>query len=110
MGLRNGEGSAGFRTFVLQPYFPAGINTCRMSHTSLYGAIVSDWKREGEKITWHVYVPVNTETTLFFPEGAKDIIENGDGSVKKVVQGSSGLCYEKSGSGDHIFEFSLNAD
>ena len=47
-------------------------------HDSPYGRIVSNWKRDGEKLTMEVTVPPNTTATIFVPaEDATGVSESG---------------------------------
>jgi alpha-L-rhamnosidase len=50
----------------------------RSSHKSVYGEIVSDWKRENGKFHLQVKIPCNTEATVVLPNG--DIHEVGSGT------------------------------
>ncbi len=54
----------GFRHIVMRPVMPPGLDSARASRQSLYGTILSDWKRTGSGLDWEVTVPVNTTATL----------------------------------------------
>ena len=37
------------------------------SYDSVYGTIVSNWKREGDTFTWNFTIPANTTATVCLP-------------------------------------------
>jgi alpha-L-rhamnosidase len=57
----------GFKHIILRPNFIAGLERFKAQHFSPYGRILSEWKRNGGKITYNVTVPPNTMATLYFP-------------------------------------------
>jgi len=47
-------------------------------HVSPYGRIVSNWKREGDKLTMEVTIPANTTATIHVPaKDATGVTESG---------------------------------
>jgi alpha-L-rhamnosidase len=54
----------GFKHFFLRPEFPAELEWVRTWHQSPYGRIVSEWKRQGPKITVTCEVPNGSSATL----------------------------------------------
>ena len=57
----------GFRRFVLQPHLGKGLDHARASYRTLHGEIRSEWKLEGERLTWSVVVPPNTSARILVP-------------------------------------------
>jgi hypothetical protein len=57
----------------------------------LYGAIVSEWKKEGNVFTLYVTIPANTKATVYIPGAAgKQVTENGKAvQVKSYVKGAA---------------------
>jgi alpha-L-rhamnosidase len=54
-------------------------------HDSPYGRIVSNWKREGQKLTMEVSVPANTTATVYVPtKDATGVTESGTPATKAV--------------------------
>ena len=69
---------AGFKHIAMQPDFSVDeIDDIDASYQSIYGRIVSRWKKDHEKLFWHVEIPANTRATLRMP----------DGTVKEVGSG-----------------------
>jgi hypothetical protein len=55
----------GFKHFFLRPEFPKELDWVRTWHQSPYGRIVSEWKREGTKISVTCEVPAGSSATLW---------------------------------------------
>ncbi len=54
----------GFKHFFLRPQFPKELDWVRTWHQTPYGRIVSEWKRDGSKISLTFDVPPGTSATL----------------------------------------------
>ena len=106
LGLKNEGHSAGYREFVLQPFFAEGINEVNTSHLTMYGRIISSWVRKGDIVIWNVTVPVNTQATLCFPQNAKDIQPNETLSNNLSAAGEDVGYTIRLGSGNYRFSFS----
>ena len=89
---------------------PVGdLTWVKAHHDSLYGRIVSNWKREGRKLTMEVTIPANTTATVFVPaKDATGVTESGKPADK--VEGVKFLRMENSaavygvGAGTYRFE------
>ncbi len=99
--------SPGFGRFTLAPVFPDGSDEVTACHTSLYGEITSSWKRENDKISWSITVPVNTTSTIFFPAGATAIKTDLPDKGKPAIRGRAGAYTANAGSGSYRFVFLL---
>lgn len=63
-----GAANIGFKQIVMKPDFSVDeIDDIDASYQSVYGKIVSRWKKEHGKLYWHVEIPANTKATLFLP-------------------------------------------
>ena len=72
------QSTDGFRHITLKPDFTVPeMDNIRASYRSIYGTIVSQWKKEQGRLLWHVEIPANTEATLFLPDGTKKTIGSG---------------------------------
>ena len=56
--------SPGYKTIRLDPVFPKDLNFVKASYRCPYGLIKSEWRREGDSISWDVTVPPNTQATI----------------------------------------------
>ena len=72
------QSTDGFRHITLKPDFSVPeMNNIRASYQSIYGTIVSQWKKEQGRLLWHVEIPANTEATLYLPDGTKKTLGSG---------------------------------
>ncbi len=74
-GIKPDPNNPGFKQFFLQPNFVKGLSSFKAEFNSPYGKILSDWKRSGKKIQYHVTVPANSTAALRLK--AQKIIMNG---------------------------------
>lgn len=70
-GIRPDSKQPGFKHFTLNPYFAKELDHFEVEHQSMYGTIVSGWKRKGNIITYSIEVPPSTTATLQLPENIK---------------------------------------
>jgi len=60
----------GFKAITIKPAIVGDLTWVKSHHDSPYGRIVSNWKRDGNKLSMDVTIPGNTTATVFVP--AKD--------------------------------------
>jgi alpha-L-rhamnosidase len=104
-GIQPEMAGPGFKRFTIAPQVVGGLASARASYRSLYGMIVSDWKRQGDQLTLKVTVPPNSTATVHVPakdaaavtesgkpaalaEGVKSVRLEGRNAVFEVVSGS----------------------
>ncbi len=66
-GIRLKENTVGYQDFILRPVFPKDLTWSKVSYTTGYGEITSDWKRDGDKIVWQFTIPNNTTAQVILP-------------------------------------------
>lgn len=75
LGIERDENSPGFKHFILQPTpDPTGkISFAKGFVETMYGKISSEWKKEGNKMSYHFRIPANTsaQLRLIAPKGAR---------------------------------------
>ncbi|MCW0481842.1 alpha-L-rhamnosidase [Gaoshiqia sediminis] len=77
-GLNPDEQSPGYKSFFIKPWLHEELDFAKASYHSIYGKIVSGWKREGEKLILEVGIPANTKARIFIPcSDAASVTENG---------------------------------
>ena len=70
----------GFKHIIMKPDFSVDeMDDIKASYKSVYGDIVSRWRKDGGKLYWHVEIPANTTAEVHLP----------DGTVKNIGSGSS---------------------
>jgi alpha-L-rhamnosidase len=75
----------GFQRFVLRPFIGEGLDFARASYRTMHGEIVSDWKRAGNKLTWSVGIPANTDARVHVPSEPGTEVTEGGMAVEKAV-------------------------
>jgi len=66
-GLQINQEYPGYKQFIVNPTLTGQLSFARASHTSMYGTIVSGWKRERNRLTLEVVVPGNTVARVYIP-------------------------------------------
>ncbi|MDL2212958.1 glycoside hydrolase family 78 protein [Bacteroides sp. OttesenSCG-928-E20] len=76
-GIRRPE--SGFQHFEIEPWMDAtnGPGEVRAQYDSMYGRIVSNWKKAGDKVMLDITVPPNTTATLKL-QGKVKLLEPGN--------------------------------
>jgi len=70
--------SPGFKSFIIKPSILADIDWAKARYDSIYGTIVSEWKKEDGKLIMNVTVPPNTTAKLFISaENMQSMTESG---------------------------------
>jgi Neutral trehalase len=68
----------GFTTVEMNPAFPKGLDYVNATYESVYGKIVSDWKKSGNELTWNITVPANSKAIVYIPAAnVAQVTENG---------------------------------
>ena len=95
-GIFPDENEPGFKHVILKPNFVKGLDYFESEHTSPYGKIVSNWKREKKNIMYKVTVPPNATATLYLEKKStvtynfNAINGTSEEGLYKVVQLTSG--------------------
>ena len=72
-----GAGDVGFKHVHMRPdFFVDEIDDIDASYQSIYGKIVSRWKKDHGKLFWHVEIPANTKASLRVPFDSSQEEEN----------------------------------
>jgi len=66
-GIKPDPNHPGFRNVLLQPNFPAGLDSFSCYHEGPYGKILSSWTRKDKTIAYAVTIPPNSTATLHLP-------------------------------------------
>jgi alpha-L-rhamnosidase len=102
----------GFKRIIIKPSIVGDIAWAKASYDSLHGPIASEWKREAERLTLQVTVPVNTSATVYVPTRATaEVTESGEGlernpAVRFLRQETGRAVYEV-GAGHYRFKSPL---
>lgn len=69
-GIRPDPAAPGFKQIIIKPSVVGDLTWVKCYHDSPHDRIVSNWNREGQKLTMEVTIPANTTATVHVP--AKD--------------------------------------
>jgi hypothetical protein len=67
LGINQEENSVGYKNIVIKPEVVGDIHFAKGSYETMYGTIVSDWKKENSTFSLHVKIPGNTTATVYLP-------------------------------------------
>jgi alpha-L-rhamnosidase len=84
-GIRPDPAAPGFKKIIIKPAVVGDITWVKCHHDSIHGRIVSNWKREGDKLTMEVTIPPNTTATVHVPAKAETgVTESGKPAAKAM--------------------------
>ncbi len=70
-GIQTDPAGPGFKRIIIKPSLVGDVTWVKAHYDSIHGRIVSNWKREGQKLKMDVTIPANTTATVYVP--AKDV-------------------------------------
>ncbi len=102
-----------FKKFVIKPAVVDGLDWVKGHYHSPCGRIVSQWRRDGDRLTMKVRIPINTSATVYIPmDDVSSMTESGrsleDVSEVKIIEKRNGYAVCRVESGFYIFESKLN--
>jgi alpha-L-rhamnosidase len=105
-GIQADPSQPGFKHIVMHPHIVGDLTWVKAWHRSIYGLIVSEWKREGGAFEWNVIVPANTVATLTVP--SKNLTEGGKPiPSSRVLRNEGDWTVLRVGSGRYVFRSTL---
>lgn len=63
----------GYKEFLLKPQVGGTLTEAKARYESLYGTIISEWKREGEQVKYTFTIPANTKARIQLP-GQEELV------------------------------------
>jgi hypothetical protein len=111
-GIQDDPAGPGFKKFIIKPAILASLTWVKASYDSASGPIVSEWRYDGQNVTLHVVVPVNTTATIYVPTlEAKSVLEGGQpvaqAATVQFLQMEGSYALYKVGSGNYTFQSKL---
>jgi alpha-L-rhamnosidase len=98
-GIRRDPGAPGFRKIILKPELAGDLAWVKAHHDTLYGRIVSSWRRDGGQFDWNVAIPPNTTATVFVPAAEPAAVSEGG----KAAREAAGLRFLRMEDGAAVF-------
>jgi alpha-L-rhamnosidase len=69
--------SPGFKTLLMRPSFPEGLDNVQATYRTPYGLVKSAWKRTAGVLNWDISVPPNTRARVQLPSGQVEEVGSG---------------------------------
>jgi len=112
-GIRPDESGPGFKKIIIKPAIVGDLTWVNCGYDSAHARIVSNWKRDGSKLTMDVTIPPNTTALVYVP--AKDesgVTESGKPASKadgvKFLRMESNTAAYAVGAGTYQFQSTIN--
>jgi alpha-L-rhamnosidase len=107
-GIRPVATKPGYKEILIRPSMVGDVSWVRAHHDSVYGRIVSCWKRENQIFTLELSIPSNTKATVYLPTvDAAAITESGKPAARqkgvRFVRLEAGAAIFQIGSGTYLF-------
>jgi alpha-L-rhamnosidase len=107
-GIQSDPDRPGYSHIIIHPTLVGDLIEVKASYDSVRGKIVSEWKREGDRVTLHVIIPPNTSATVCVPASSRESVTQGgkpaaDAASIKFLQMSGSYAQYGIGSGDYTF-------
>lgn len=96
-----GSGGNGFKRIIIAPQPVGDVAWVKCSYDSIRGKIVSDWKRDGNKLTLNVSIPANTTAEIFVPANSAEAVKAP--AAARFLRMQSGAAVFETGSGNYSF-------
>ena len=82
----------GFKKILFKPDFSVdGLDDADATYNSVYGPVVSRWKKERGQLRWHIEVPPNTSATAVMPDGSETLLGSGEHELKAALTPGGGV-------------------
>ncbi len=73
-GISQSAESIGFNHIIIKPEIVGDISFVNASHETVYGNVVSRWKKTAKTFELKVAIPPNTKATIYLPATKRDLI------------------------------------
>ncbi len=90
-GIQPDPARPGYKHIILRPYPVDGLSFVKASHASPYGAISSEWHKDGTRLQWKITVPPNTTATIHIPSRSAELVTEGG----KPASASTGVKFAR---------------
>jgi len=111
-GICPDESGPGFKKIIIKPAIVGDLTWVKCGYDSIHGRIVSNWKRDGDKLTMEVTIPINTTATVYVPANdAAGVTESNKPAAKaagvKFLRMENRAAVYELGSGSYRFQSAL---
>ncbi|RLD80055.1 MAG: hypothetical protein DRJ10_07935, partial [Bacteroidetes bacterium] len=108
-GIQADPSAIGFDKIIIRPQFISNVDWAKATYNSVYGKIVSDWKRNGNTFSLNVTIPANTTALVYIPTKDFKYVKEGNVNISELkyiqfIKMEKGSAIFKIGSGNYVFE------
>ncbi len=96
-------GEDGYKTFTLKPYADRSLGSADATYESVYGAVKSAWRYEGETFYYDCTVPANTTATVMVPVADIATLTGGDANGLTFIEQKDGYAVYTAVAGSYSF-------
>lgn len=83
-GIDTAHDTPGFAHIIIRPRSDARLSHICCIYESVSGRIKSEWRRENQKVNYHIEIPANTKATIYLEDGA--VHEVGSGIYEYMIR------------------------
>jgi alpha-L-rhamnosidase len=99
----------GFKKIIIKPQHVGDLTWARAGYDSIRGKILSEWQRNGDRLSLTISLPPNTTATVFVPAKSADAVtESGKPAQRavgvKFLRQANGCAVFAVESGEYVFE------
>ncbi len=107
-GIKTDAKDPGYKKIIIDPLVDNQLDYVSASHHSMYGEIISKWKKEGDQLNMNVTIPPNTSAEIHIPTVDKSsVMVNGvplsDMDNIKIIYEDDESRVVETGSGEYSF-------
>lgn len=109
-GIRPDDEAVGFDRFRIEPDLPEGLEWVDARYDSARGAVVSRWRRDGDRVRIEVEVPVNSTAVVRIPTRDPGSVTEGGRPLGEILAPGSHVTarprslFVPLGSGRYVFD------
>ena len=113
-GIDTYEDGVGYKHIKIKPTIGGSLKYAEASLQTYYGKISSGWKKEGDKLTMDIEIPVNTTATVYVPAPNAESISYAGASLASLLSvpgikvGPAANGYVELTVGSGIYKFEVN--
>jgi len=101
-GIKQADNSVAYNKIVIEPQPAGDVTSAKATYHSVYGEIISDWKKHGNTFELDVEIPANTTATIYIPVKSSHPVTTNRGLITaKYIDGKAVI---KIGSGKYHFK------
>lgn len=108
-GIKSDNQEVAFKKIIMKPEIINGLDSAKASYHSLYGNIVSYWKKEKNIFSWNISIPSNTTAQVEVPAASINSIKESGKNISfqseiKVLSTEKNKVILLIGSGEYHFQ------